>query len=421
MTTQTINPDMLYTSEEVTDILRVSLRTTQRLLKSGMLNSFRVNGQYRVKGLDILNYLDGVRKDSEIDEKNEDKPANLVKMLEVHPISMELGLGLIKLVNPDEGGNLLEQIKDLRKEIILELGFIFPGIQFRDNLNLQNDQYVIEVNGDKVAGGNIDCDMLFVILAKGLIFKHGEKKTDPATGLPGFWITAEQKEKAGNTGAEIITAGNYLLRHLGHIAKTYAHEILSREEVFIIIEKLRKNNSVVVDEVVQDSEDQEKKLSIGKLARILRELLSEQVSIRNMRLILETIADSLEISRKPEELSEIVRQGLSRQICAGVAGEENLIEIISLAPDLEKLLEEAVKEGTPANLYAGLAPEVSRKFLENLKEIVAAKNLKVILCAPAVRRFISLMLKRNFPQVTVLSYREINQDFRLKNAAVLNI
>jgi flagellar biosynthesis protein FlhA len=368
-----IIPEQMYTSEEVTDYLSVSLRTTQRILKSGELPSFKIQGQYRIKGLDLLNYLQGVRIDSHevtSDEEDGNKPANLVSLLEVSPIEVLVSSFLAENMETNKKA-FLDKNNELRKKITLELGFICPGIRFADEISLKDKSFFIMINGVKV-----------------------------------FESEAENYET--------------LIAQTETIIKKYAHEILSREEVFVIIEKLKKSYPVVVDEVLGDEVNTEHKINIGQLTKILKELLREQVSIRNMRVILEALADYLPYIKNTEDLVSNIRETLSGQICANFT-QKGLMEVITISEKIEEYLFQNLKKDFMGFQSLQGISDFSKKFQQELAKIINKKDKVVIICKPEIRKALRQVLERNFYNVTVLSYREISKEVTVKEVKHIDI
>jgi flagellar biosynthesis protein FlhA len=361
-----LDADKMYTSEEITEYLNVSLRTTQRLLKSGELPSFKIHGQYRIKGIDALNYLSGVRiniNDLIYEQENNDKPINLVNLLEVKPLEIKLSENLGQLIESNiEYFN--NESKSLREKITLDMGFICPGIKFSDDINLNDNEFYILVNGIEIYKNNSESIKE--------IFEKSES-----------------------------------------IIKKYAYEIISREEVFVIIEKLRKTYPVIVEEVLGYENNDKNKLSIGQLTKILKYLLKEQVSIRNMRTILESIADTIPFTLEIEEISNRVRESLSRQICKSIS-KGGIIEVFGISPDLENYLKEHIKLDIDNSKIFILESEKSKLISNYLKDLTEKSNTSVVICDPSIRRVFREMIERNFPNISVISYREISKDYKIK-------
>lgn len=367
MNTLNLQPETLYTSEEVSEYLHLSLRTIQRLLQSGSLSSYKIHGQYRIKGLDLMNYLDGVRRDLTSLPAEDGKPAQLLDELEISPVSLSLALDLVHLVDPAQSPDFIQALQDLRKNISLELGFILPGVQLRDDSTLASGHYRVLIHGQAVAGGRLE-------------------PVDPEVLLKAF--------------AELI--------------RRFAHEILSRDEVFVMVDRLRAKHPVLVDEVLSFDGVQAGKLTIGQLTRVLRHLLSEQISIRHLALILEILSDCLDQDQKlqnlnPEALAEKVRQGLSRQLCEPLADAEGVIGVIGIAPEFEDALREALAH-KDARLLA-----LTRQLHAQLKQ----QPGRVLLCGADLRPRLRELLQRNFGHWHVLSYQEIDRLYRLELLASL--
>lgn len=360
-----INPEKLYSSEEITDYLNVSLRTTQRLLKSAELPSFKINGQYRIKGIDVLNYLNGVRLDNNnlIEDENIDKPSNLINLLEISPIEIKISTNLAKIIQENEQ-ILLEQTKLLREKIVLEMGFICPGIRFSDDTKLTENKINILINGVKVF-------------------------SDTTETLDGIFSKAE------------------------NIIKKYAYEIISREEVFVIIQKLRKNYPVIVDDVLAEDFNDTNKLNIGEITKIIKKLLKEKISIRNMRGILETISDTIPYTRNIDEITNKVRESLSRQICEYLANDE-IIEVIGLETELEKYFMDNISIEIDDSKSLNISSDKNKYFMEKLIELNKEHKIKAIICNTKIRALLRNIIERNFPDISVISYREIAKEYKVK-------
>ncbi|MFN8575387.1 MAG: FHIPEP family type III secretion protein [Candidatus Sericytochromatia bacterium] len=361
-----IESEKMYTSEEITEYLNVSLRTTQRLLKSGELPSFKIQGQYRIRGIDALNYLSGVRIDSNNDiyeQENQNKPINLVNLLDIKPLEIKVNIKLANLVEESIDDFHIKS-ENLREKITLDMGFICPGIKFSDDINLNDKEFRILLQGIEIYKDSVD--------SLDEIFNKSEL-----------------------------------------IIKKYAHEIISREEVFVIIEKLRKTYPVIVEDVLGYDSNDKNKINIGQLTKILKSLLREQVSIRNMRLILESIADVIPFTADIEQINEKVRESLSRQICNSVS-KDGIINVIGLDESLEKYLKENIKTDIYGSKIIHIDSNKSKDFMKSLIDINKNSNASVIICDHEIRKFLREMIERNFPSIAVLSYREISKDYKVK-------
>ena len=357
-----------------------------------------------------------------LQKAGKEKPADFLPMFEIHSISLEVSPDLVSLFEPQDKSEILLSINNLRKKIIAELGFIMPGIKFSDNNELKKNTYSILINGTSVANGKIFIDKVFahapndstIELSKELYF-------NPINKEKGYWIENAMKEEAESNGFIVSTPETLLLEHISFITKKFAHEIISKDEVFLIIENLRKNHPIVVEEVIKDDNNDKNKLSIGKMTKILKELLREQVSIRNIRLILESLGDFLEETTDPEVLVELVRQSLSGQICSKLVtndSEEAVINVIGLDNDLEKTLTECIKINSLGKKEFIILPELSHNIMKKLKEF---KNPKVILCSPLIRKYLKLIFERNFPDISVISYQEVGKEFKIQCEGIIKV
>jgi flagellar biosynthesis protein FlhA len=364
MKTHTIQAETLYTSDEVSEYLHLSQRTIQRLLQAGTLKSYKIHGQYRIKGLDLLTYLDGVRREPELSFES-NRPAQVLDLLKVYPVAVELAPDLIALINPETNPEFAPALQELRKAISLALGFVMPGVKLTDNQALAEGQYRMCIQGHQVA--------------KGQLGLSGDGFSDPQSRL---------------------------LQHLNQVVCQFAHEIISREDVFVMVEALRKDHSVVIEEVLTLDGPQMGKLTIGQLTRILRALLAEQVSLRNLPLILESLADALEAQTPPELWVEKARQGLARQLCEPLANQDGVIQVWGLEPESEAALLEAFNN-RDQNLNA-----LSRSLHQQLAQLSGERP--VLLCSVELRPRLREMLQRNFEHWTVLSYHEIERYYRVE-------
>lgn len=365
-----IVPETLYTSEEVSDYLRLSLRTVQRILLNKSLPSYKIHGQYRIKGLDLLSYLDAVRQDSNTIISAQKKPADLIEMLEVNPVSIGFGLNWLPLVKTPD---FLEPLDQLRKEVVKELGFIMPGVQLHDNLDLEPKAYQIKIHGASMFTGNLN----------------------------------------SNSPEPTLLDAKDVYQQLHTLIKKYAYEIISREEVAVILEHQRETRPTVIDEIMTESA-QAGRLTVGQLTKILRYLLQEQVSIRNLGLILEILADHLTQISQLDLLAEKVRQGLARQINAPLAESDKVISVLCLDPQQEEELKE--------DFQPALSNISQTKWSQCLLKAIQKENPHgVLICSVALRRKLALILSRRFPNITVLSYQEIAPEYQIRPLKILSL
>lgn len=401
MSSPSVIPEKLYTSEEVADLLRVSLRTVQRLLQAGSLHSYRIHGQYRVKGLDLLGYLDGVRRDSEA-QSEIDRPGDLLTRLALPPVALEIAPNWARAISPseEEGSSaFLTQLQSLREKISQDLGFVLPGVQIQDATDLQEGQYRMLIHGQTVARGQLQPEQDY----------HLCNSASPNAPKPLERLA--ESYQACEKSPQSLSGTAVLLRHLEGIVRAFAHEILSREEVFVMTEALRKSHPVVVEEILCLDGPQTGKLTIGQLTRILKQLLEENVSIRPLAQICAGLADGLDRGLGGPELHEQVRQGLARAICAPLADEQGVIRVLSLSAESEKALRQAFSRGG-----AELQTQI-RRLQETLLEHLQIS--RIVLCPADLRRPLFECLSRNFSAWQVISNLEIDRLYWLESAAEL--
>lgn len=360
-------------------------------------------------------------EDAMIPEQEVKKPENVLQVMEVHPLALEMGLDLIPLVDPSQGGDLLDRVVPMRVQIAMELGFVMPGIQFKDNLNLRPNEYSIKVKGIEVARGEILMGYMLAIqqpdtdVSQELV---GFPTKDPAFGTPAVWVAGYEAQRAAQLGYMVTDPTNVLITHVAEIVKSYAHEILSRQEVQVMVNKVKEKHPVVVKELIPEL------LSLGGVQKVLQNLIRERVSIRDLATILERLTDFSKINQDPDTLSELTRQSLSRQICNNLANDQNIIPVITLDPKVEQAVQESIQQ-TAQGAVLALNPQVSQQILAKLaNEVQSATNAghnPVVLCNPQIRPHVKKLTDRNFPALTVLSYNEIAPKIKIQSIGNVSI
>ena len=331
----------------------------------------------------------------------------LSPVVPLDPISLELGYGLIPLVDRDKGAELLERITRIRKESALDMGLVVPRIRIIDNMRLEPSEYCFKIKGVEVGRGVIRLGYYMAINPGGVSEDiPGEKTQDPAFGLAALWIAEDQRDRAERAGYTVVDAPSIVATHLTEIIKRHASEILGRQEIQSILDTLRKDYPAVV-------EDAQKHLSLGEIQKVIQSLLREQVSVRNMVVILETLADYAGITKDPSFLAEKVRQALGRQICLQYADPKKVLHVLTVDPDLEqKIIESRVDSAM--GVLAALEPAVQRQWIKALTQAVSAVQKQgffpLILCSEAARALVKSSTSREIPDLVVLSVPEIVAD-----------
>lgn len=340
------------------------------------------------------------------------KPAeSVLPLLSFDPMELEIGFGLIPLVDVEQGGDLLERITMIRRHAARELGIVVPPIRVRDNLQLKPSSYVIKIYGLEVARAEVMVSRLLAMnpgtATNGI---DGIATTEPAFNLPALWITESMRGDAEMAGYTVIDPTSVIATHLTEIIKTHAPDLLGRQEVSSLLDNVKQHYPVVVEELVPGL------LTVGEVQRVLQNLLRERIPIRNLLMILESLADGARQTKDIDVLTERVRAAMARHICAEYA-ENGLLSVITVDPRLEQLLGEAVRRGEDA--YALLDPTTVSKIYGSLtKQMALAQSHglhPIVLCSPSVRLALKRLTERAAPQLVVLSYSEIAPGLRVES------
>jgi flagellar biosynthesis protein FlhA len=332
------------------------------------------------------------------------KPENVLNILNIDHMELELGYALIALVDAQQGGDLLDRIVLIRRQVASELGFIVPVIRVRDNMNLQPNQYAIKIRGAEVAGGEIMADH-YLAMSSGIGEDNipGIPTKEPAFGLDAKWINAAHREQAEMYGNTVVDAPTVLATHLTEVIKLNAWEILSRQDVKTLIDHAREQAPAAVD-------DAQEHLNLGQMQKILSSLLRERVSIRDMVTILETLADYASTTKDLDRLTEYVRQALARQILQPLLGTDKILPVLTLEPKLEQKILDSIQPSDFGS-YMTLDPRVLQELMQALNKEMEKMQLKgqtpVLVCAPVVRINLKRVTERQLPQLQVLSYNEL--------------
>lgn len=341
------------------------------------------------------------------------KPENVLELLQVEKMEMELGYGLIPLVDNDQGGDLLDRIVMIRRQCAVELGFIVPPIRIRDNMQLKPNSYVVKVKGAEIAGGEL---MLENYLAIGPDIENdqdllGIDTIEPAFNLPARWIDTSQKDEAEIKGYTVVDPPSVLATHLTSVIKTHAFELLGRQEVQNMVDFVKEQNPAVVQELIPDQ------ISLSELQRVLANLLKEQVSIRDLTTILETLADYGRLTRDPDVLTEYVRQALRRQISRQYAGEEKRLQVLTLDPGVEEVLRDSIQQSEFGS-YLAVDPDIAQAVIDKIsryqEDLLRRGTTPIVLCAPILRLYFKRLLDRFLADLVVLSYNEIDPHVQIE-------
>jgi flagellar biosynthesis protein FlhA len=350
--------------------------------------------------------------------KSKDEGAEMSPVVPLDALSLELGYGLIPLVDKDKGAELLERLQGVRRQSGLELGLVIPKIRIIDNMMLEPSEYCFKIKGVDVGRGKIRIGY-YLCIKPGQVAEEipGEETLDPAFGLPSVWVGEDRRDEAERAGYTVVDPPSIIATHLTEIIKRHAQDILGRQETQAILETLRKEYSVVVEEV-------QKTATLGVIQKVFQGLLRERVSIRNTVSILEAVTDYAPVTKDAEFLIEKARQALSMQICQQYADDKHVLRVLMLDPALEqKILDSQVR--TSSGRMSGLDPQTRSAWLRSLSRAVAAVQEKgwppVIFCSEEARSLVKSATEREIPELAVLSAPEIAQGINLESVGVIRL
>ncbi len=351
-------------------------------------------------------------------KKEATTPENIVSLLQVDPMELEIGYSLIPLVDTGQGGDLLDRIVMIRRQCALELGLVVPTIRIRDNIQIKPNAYIIKLKGIEIARGELMLDH-YLAMNSGTVFEEvpGIETTEPAFGLPALWISENEREQAELNGYTVVDAVSVLATHLTEIIKQHAAEILGRQETQNLLDNLQKSNGALVDEVVPNL------LSVGEIQKVLANLLSERISIRDMSTILEVLADYGTATKDTDILTEYVRHAMARHITQQNV-QNGVLPCITLDPAIENKIAGSVQR-TEHGSYVSLDPESMQKLLlaleEELKKLTNQGYQPIVLTSPTVRPYFRNLVERSIPGLIVLSHAEIEQNVEIQILGVVRI
>jgi flagellar biosynthesis protein FlhA len=344
---------------------------------------------------------------------------NIEGLLPLDLIELELGYGLIGVVDSDQSGDLLERIVSIRKQFALDLGLVIPSIHIRDNLQLAPGDYRLLIKGNKVAGGTMRPDHMLAMDPGNVSDPvEGVATKEPAFGLDALWILPNQKEEAENAGYTVVDLPTVMAIHLTEILRSHAHELLGRQEASQLIENFKKANPKVVEELTNDL------APLGTIVRVLQSLLRENVSVRDLRTIFETLADESHRTKDVDVLTEAVRKSLARSITAKYRNEEGYVPVLTLHPQLEELIANSLLQ-TEQGVQLVMDPQSASRMISaiarNVEKHPEIAGQPVLLTSPTSRRHIFKLTHRFIPQLIVLSHSELTSDANVKSVSTVEL
>lgn len=373
--------------------------------------AYRMNQKQRVEEVE-----------QEIDVEDEEaeeirKPENVISLLQVDPIELEFGYGIIPLADIKQGGDLLDRVVMIRRQVALELGTVVPIVRLRDNIQLPPNAYSIKIKGVEVARSEILFDH-YMAMNPGYVEDEidGIETIEPAFGLPALWITEAQRERAEMRGYTVVDPPSIIATHLTEVIKSHLHELLTRQDVQTLINNVNESNPTLISELTP------KLLSIGDIQKVLANLLHEGISIRDLVTICETLADYATSVRDTDILTEYVRQGLARAISKQLFTEDTN-QVITLDPSIEQQIMSSIQQ-TEQGAYIALDPALIQRIMKQLqKEVSKLTNVglqPIILTSPMVRIYFKHLSEQYMPNLIVVSYNEIEQDVEIQSIGMVS-
>ena len=347
------------------------------------------------------------------------QPENVNSLLQVDPIELEFGYGIIPLADVNQGGDLLDRVVMIRRQVALELGCVVPMIRLRDNIQLNPNQYVIKIKGVPVSEGEILFDH-YMAMNPGYVEEEitGIPTFEPSFHLPAIWITEAQRERAESLGYTVVDPPSIIATHLTEVIRNHLDELLTRQDVQNLINNIQEANTTLISELVP------KTLGVGEIQKVLQNLLAEGISIRDLVTIFETLADNATSTRDTDVLTEYVRQSLKRAISNKYFPANEMTSVVTLDPKIEQEIMGSIKQ-TEQGAYINLEPEKTQEILNAVKEEIdkmeeLGKN-PIIVTSPIVRMYFKKLTSEQFKDLIVISYNEIESDVELQSIGMVTV
>ncbi len=377
-----------------------------------------------IAGRSVENSLGVEAIEEEVDTAEEQaeeirRPENVVSLLQVDPIELEFGYGIIPLADVNQGGDLLDRVVMIRRQIALELGTVVPIIRLRDNIQLNPNQYIIKIKGIQITEGEILFDH-YMAMNPGFVEEEisGIPTFEPSFHLPALWITENQRERAESLGYTVVDPPSIIATHLTEVIRSHIDELLSRQDVQGLVDNIRENHPTLVDELIP------KLLGVGEIQKVLQNLLREGISIRDLLTIFETLADHAATTRDTDVLTEYARQSLKRAISGKYFPTNEVTSVITLDPKMEQEIMASVKQ-TEQGAYLTLDPEKTKELMAALEvEIKKLEDLgknAIIITSPIVRMYFKKLTEEYFRDLIVVSYNEVESNIELQSVGMVSL
>ena len=377
---------------------------------------FIVSGRIVANNIEIGKTERAVESEEEEAEEVR-KPENVTTLLQVDPIELEFGYGIIPLADVNQGGDLLDRVVMIRRQVALELGTVVPIIRLRDNIQLNPNQYIIKIKGIQVSEGEILFDH-YMAMNPGFVEEEisGIPTFEPSFHLPALWITESQRERAESLGYTVVDPPSIIATHLTEVIRTHISELLTRQDVQNLINNIKESNPSLVDELTP------KLLGLGEIQKVLQNLLREGISIRDLLTIFETLADHAQVTRDTDVLTEYVRQSLKRAISAKYFAPNEATSVVTLDPKIEQEIMGSVKQ-TEQGAYLTLDPDRTKEIMNSVgDETAKLENLgrnPIVITSPIVRMYFKKLTEDYYPDLIVVSYNEIDSNVELQSVGMV--
>lgn len=361
--------------------------------------------------------LQKVKKEAEAAAMPEKE--NIESLLPLDLLELEVGYGLINVVESDESGDLLERIVSIRKQFALDLGIVVPSIHIRDNLQLEPGEYRFLIKGNSVGGGSLMPEQLLAMDPGNVLSEvRGVPTKEPAFGLDAVWISKKDKDDAEVSGYTVVDLPTVIATHLTELLKTHSSELMGRQEASALIENFKEIYPRLVEDLVPDI------LPLGTVVQVLQGLLSEQVSIRDLRTIFETLSDDGHSHKDVETLVEACRRRMARAITEKLVNEEGLVPVLSLSPYLEETISNSLLQ-TEQGIQLVMDPNVAQEMITEIAKMIETNpeiaGQPVLLTSPTVRRHIRRLTERFIPQLQVVSHNELTIDANITSVGSVEV
>ena len=348
------------------------------------------------------------------------EPEKVEKLLDVDTMELEVGYGLVRMVDASKGGDLLERITMIRRQIAVELGIIVPPVRIRDNMQLGANDYVIKIKGQAVGKG-VTYPEQFLAMDNGATsgpIPGGTITTEPAFGLPAYWITESERAKAELLNYTVVEATAVLATHLTELIKSHAYELLTRQEVKKLLDNLKERVPALIEEVVPTQ------LKPGELQKVMQNLLRERVPVRDLETIIETLGDYVSRTKDLEVLTEYVRNALARTICKQYVDDRDRLWCLTLEPALEDLVNghlDRSDRGTTNTMSAQKSQQLVQQISGKVSELTQTGRTAVLLCSPQIRAAVRRMIESALPGVAVLAYNEMVPEVAVEAVGLIGL